>query len=150
MGPSGGQGHTALRTATTKGKSPLFPTNAAAVWFPQLEAVNSRSSGVPIKSSLWLLSYGESFWAPHCRYSNVQLRKGERPHCLSWESEEFDSESCVHALTSPMLKDTGPLPVAVSLRARTLKAHVVSSQDESRLRDSLLAQGISPKTAGIS
>lgn len=79
-GACGGQGHTALRTATARGKSPLFPENAAAVWFPHLEAVNSRSSGVPIKPNLFLPSYGVSFWAPHCRYSIVQLRKSERPH----------------------------------------------------------------------
>lgn len=56
-GVCGCKGHTALRTATARGKSPLFPENTAAVWFPHLEAVNSRSSdphqAQPFPALLW-------------------------------------------------------------------------------------------------
>lgn len=56
-GAGGGQNHTALRTATARGKSPLFRENTAAVWFPHLEAVNCRSSGLyqaqPFPTLLW-------------------------------------------------------------------------------------------------
>lgn len=69
-GVCGGQGHTALRTATARGKSLLFPENAAAVWFSHLEAVNSRNSdphqAQPSATFLWGELLGSSLQILQC------------------------------------------------------------------------------------